>query len=60
MVCLRLGGVVDRSVGRRGSFVGAHTPGTITDVGEVTHGYADEGGVKMSRQDIIEMIERKR
>ena len=32
--------------------------GTITDGGELTHAYAAEGEVKMTKQEIIEMIER--
>ncbi|MEP7039607.1 MAG: aminofutalosine synthase MqnE, partial [Acidobacteriota bacterium] len=31
--------------------------GTITDGGELTHSYADEGEVKMSKAEIITMIE---
>ena len=32
--------------------------GTITDGGELTHSYANEGEVKMTKQEIIEMIQR--
>ncbi len=32
--------------------------GTITDGSELTHSYANEGEVKMTKQEIIEMIER--
>ncbi len=32
--------------------------GTITDGGELTHAYAAEGEVKMTKQEIIEMIQR--
>jgi len=32
--------------------------GTITDGGELTHSYASEGEVKMTKQKIIEMIHR--
>jgi aminodeoxyfutalosine synthase len=32
--------------------------GTITDGGELTHSYANDGEVKMTKQEIIEMIER--
>jgi aminodeoxyfutalosine synthase len=32
--------------------------GTITDGGELTHSYANEGEVKMTKQEIIEMIHR--
>ncbi|MBL8125049.1 MAG: hypothetical protein KIT61_00375 [Pyrinomonadaceae bacterium] len=32
--------------------------GTITDGGELTHSYANEGEVKMTKQEIIEMIRR--
>jgi aminodeoxyfutalosine synthase len=32
--------------------------GTITDGGELTHSYSTEGEVKMTKQEIIEMIER--
>jgi 2-iminoacetate synthase ThiH len=31
---------------------------TITDGGELTHSYANEGEVKMPKQEIVEMIER--
>lgn len=30
---------------------------TITDGGELTHAYAAEGEVKMTKQEIIQMIE---
>ena len=32
--------------------------GTITDGGELTHSYSNEGEVKMTKQEIIEMIHR--
>jgi aminodeoxyfutalosine synthase len=32
--------------------------GTITDGGELTHSYANEGEVKMTKQEIIQMIEQ--
>ncbi len=32
--------------------------GTITDGGELTHSYANEGEVKMTKHEIIEMIQR--
>lgn len=32
--------------------------GTFTDGGELTHAYAAEGEVIMTKQEIIEMIER--
>ncbi|MGD9561718.1 MAG: hypothetical protein AB7F88_05805 [Pyrinomonadaceae bacterium] len=32
--------------------------GTITDGGELTHSYGNEGEVKMTKGEIIEMIER--
>lgn len=32
--------------------------GTITDGGELTHAYAAEGEVKMTKQEIITMISR--
>jgi 2-iminoacetate synthase ThiH len=31
--------------------------GTITDGGELTHSYSNEGEVKMSRAELIELIE---
>ncbi len=30
----------------------------LTDGGELTHSYANEGEVKMTKQEIIEMIQR--
>ena len=45
---------------RSSNWNGKYLDGTITDGGELTHSYSVESGgeVKMTKQEIIEMIQR--